>query len=253
MAAVQTTARDICTLALKEAGVLGVGQTPLSEDINDAFTYFGQMMALYQMKRWMVPALIDSKITLTGAKSYTIGIGGDFNIPRPNEIKAAYVIQLNTNSTPVSLPLTPIFSYEDYSLIAVKDLTSGLPDHFFYDGFWPLGNIFFWPIAANGSYEAHIIVEAQLNFPIAATNPPTGGTGLDTVFSLPEMYREAIHYNLALRFCSGWQIPPQPSTIKLAKNALSTIKTANAQIPAMRMPPTLRRGKAFSLWNPDGL
>lgn len=250
MAVVNTTARQICELALKESGVLGVGQTALAEDMNDAFTYLARMMAQWQKKRWMVPALIDVAKTLTGAKSYTVGTGGFFNIPRPNQIKGGYVLQLNTGTTPVSLPLAPIFSYEDYIRISVKDLNS-LPYLFFYDGAWPLGNVYFWPIGSS-AYEAHILVEAQLNFPIAPTNPPTAGTGLDTVFGLPEEYLEAIHYNVAIRYCSGWQIPPQETTIKLAKSALNTIKTANSQIPTLRMPPGLRRGKAFSLYNPDG-
>ena len=39
------TARDFVTLALKEAGVLGVGQTPLPEDINDCFVLLNRMLS----------------------------------------------------------------------------------------------------------------------------------------------------------------------------------------------------------------
>lgn len=252
MANVVTTARDIITLAMKEAGILGVGQTALAEDMTDGFTYLSRMMAAWQVERWMIPALIDIKITLSSKKSYTIGVGGDFNITRPNDIKGAYIVQLNTGTTPVSLQMAKIFSYEDYIRIAVKDLNS-LPDHFFYDAAWAggLGNIFFWPIG-NSSYEAHILVEAQLSFPLAAQNPPAAGTGLDTVFSLPPEYLEAIHYNLAIRMFSGWQIPQQASTMLLAKTSLKRIKTNNSQIPSLGMPPGLRRGKAFNLFNADG-
>ncbi|UIY28698.1 hypothetical protein LZK73_18380 [Neorhizobium galegae] len=40
-----TTARALITLAMKDAGVLGVGQTPLSEDMNDGLTNLNAMVA----------------------------------------------------------------------------------------------------------------------------------------------------------------------------------------------------------------
>lgn len=157
-----TTARDICTDAIKESGALGVGQTALSEDINDAFTRLQRMVALWQQKRWLVPSLQSTSIQWNSARYNTVGIGGDINIVRPTDIKAAYTVQLNTGSTPVSLPLKKIFSYEDYSRIAVKDLNS-VGDYFFYDGGYPLAKLFVWPIP-NTQYDVHIIYPNGLNF-----------------------------------------------------------------------------------------
>lgn len=234
-----TTARDICQLSLKEAGVLGVGQTALSEDINDTFTLLQRMTAQWQKRRWLVPALEDHSLTATGAISYTVGTGGNFNVPRPNKISAAWVVQNNTGTTPVSLPMYPIFSYEDYARIAVKQLNS-LPDHFFYDAAFPLGNYFPWPIPSS-QYDLHILVEAQLGFP----------TTLDQVFNLPDEYLEALHYNLAVRLFSMYQLPAQASTVTLAKVALNTIKNANVQIPRLSMPPALQQGKAFNIYNSE--
>jgi hypothetical protein len=39
------TAGSIINLALKTAGVLGVGQTPQAEDANDALTFLNMMLA----------------------------------------------------------------------------------------------------------------------------------------------------------------------------------------------------------------
>lgn len=157
-----TTARDICNLALKQVGVLGVGQTALPEDINDAFTYLGNMVAQWQKSRWLVPSLQKLSFTCDGSVSYTVGIGGDINIQRPSDIKAAYVVQLNTGSNPISLPLRKLFSYEDYALIAVKSLPS-LPDRFFYDGQFPLANFFPFPIPSS-QYQITIVFESLLGF-----------------------------------------------------------------------------------------
>lgn len=319
-----TTARDIVELALKEVGVLGVGQTALDEDINDGFTLFQRMIAQWQRRRWLIPNLIDVSMPGNDAISNTIGNGGYYNTPRPDKIQAAYVIQLNTGTTPVSLPLAPIFSYEDYARIAVKDINT-LPDHFFYDGAYPLGNVFCWPIPSS-IYEVHLILKNLIGFStgvsdgeitnqgalytdgnyvgisltggagqgataditvtagkvaivtldnpgndyavgnVLSADPATiGGTGagflwtvtetaatLDSEFIMPEEYEEAMHYNLSIRLSSMYQMPPNNTTIALAKGALNTIRKANAQIPRMTMPPGLQKGKAFSLWNPDG-
>lgn len=237
------TARDIIILALKECGVLGVGQTPLAEDINDGYTLLRRMTAQWNKKRWLVPALIDISMPGNDNKSYTIGPGGYFNVPRPPEIKGGYIVQLNTGSTPVSLPLKDLFSYENYIQISVKDLNS-LPYSFFYDGEWPLGNIFVWPVP-NNSYQLHFLVQAVLNFPDPLL-------GLDTIFHLPEEYEEALHYNLAVRLFSMYQLDEKPSTVNLAKTSLNTIRSNNTQVPTLGMPVGLRRPKAFNLFNADG-
>lgn len=318
-----TTARDIISLALKEAGVLGVGQTALAEDINDSFTYFSRMIAQWQKRRWIVPALVDISMIGNNQRSNTIGPGGYWNIQRPVDVKGGYVIQLNTGQTPVSLGLKKIFSFEDYIRIAVKELNS-LPDHFFYDGQFPLGNVYIWPIPSS-IYNVHLLVEVQLAFTgiangtivggaaytdgtyldvaltggrgedaranitiaggavtdvtilepgrnyvvtdvLSAAQADIGGTGagftytitelnknLDYEFELPEEYEEAMHYNLAVRLISAYQVTnPSPQTGVLAKISLNTIKRANSQIPGLRMPRGLRKTGGFNLWNPDG-
>src|ERR1700744_2361145 len=98
------TARDICTLALKEAGVLGVGQTALPEDINDTFTLLNRMMALWQQKRWIVPSLYDIGGVMNGAKSNPIGPGQFWNAARPTQVQAAYFLQTGNSNPSLSGP-----------------------------------------------------------------------------------------------------------------------------------------------------
>lgn len=171
-----TTARDLCRDSLLEAGVLGVGQTALSEDINDAFTRLQRMLASWQKQRWLVPSLQDIQFNGDGSKFYTVGLGGNINIIPPSDVKGGYVIQRNTGQTPVSLPLRKIFSYENYIQITVKDLTS-LPTTFFYDNGFPLAKLYPWPKASN-QYELHFIIQSRLGFgsTIEEGSITTGGT-----------------------------------------------------------------------------
>lgn len=156
------TARGIVTLAMKEAGILGVGQTLLAEDINDGFTLLKRMINQWQKKRWLVPSLFDISTIGNGEKSNKIGDGQFWNTPRPDKIQAGYTVQRNTGGNPVSLPLYPIFSFEDYVRIAVKDLST-VPRRFFYDGAFPFGNVYIWPIP-DSTWENHLIIKSQLGF-----------------------------------------------------------------------------------------
>lgn len=158
-----STARDFVNLAMKETGVLGVGQTLLAEDIADGFTYLKRMMALWQKKRWLVPNLIDISVRGNSLKSNKIGPGQYWNAARPDKIQSAYMILLQSGvSTPVSIPCKLIFSYEDYALIALKDLPS-FPYRVFYDAAYPYGNVYFWPVP-DQTYELHLIVKGSANW-----------------------------------------------------------------------------------------
>src|SRR5882672_5802065 len=146
-----TTMRDIVTLALKETGVIGLGQSPLPEDINDGFTVLSQMLALWQVKRWLVPGL--TKVTAVSNASIS-------NQIRPDKILAAYARQLNTGGLIVSYPLRPIWSYEDYARVTLKDLNT-FPQYFFYDGAFPFGNVNIWPIPSN-QFEIDLVVKLPI-------------------------------------------------------------------------------------------
>lgn len=313
------TARDFCSLAAKEAGILGVGQTLLDEDVNDIFTLLTRMLSQWQKRRWLVPNLITVSALGNSLKSNKIGPGQYYNTNRPDQIQSAYFVQENGGGGgPVSIPLRRIWSHEDYDLIALKDLNSW-PWGFFYDGAFPYGNVFVYPIPAN-IYRIYLTVKQLIGFATGISagtidtagagyvdgvyvavplvnvsgtkngemgtaditvvggivtvftinNPGNGycigdietvnaanlgGTGqgllwevtglessLDSETDMPDEYDEAIHYSLAIRICSMYQVPVNPSTVGLARAALNTIRRSNSQVPTMGMPSGLRWG-----------
>lgn len=247
-----TTAGDLIRQAQKAIGVLGVGQTMLAEDTNDAFRSLQQMLAQWQKRRWLVPSLRDIYKFGNGQVSNTICEGGYFPVPRPDKIQAAYV-RLNSTGVPSAFPdfnndfgndfsvegvgapstatsqtvdyqLAQLFSYEDYSRVTLKGLNS-FPYAFFYDAKYPTGNIYIWPIPS-ASYEIHLIIKSTLQ---------TFSNLTDEVL-LPPEYEEAIYMNLAIRLAVIYQTLASRELVALAKVALNTIKNANAQIPELGMP-----------------
>ena len=191
-----STARDFVTMAMKEAGVLGVGQTLLAEDVNDGFTLLSRMLAQWQKKRWLVPNLYEIEALGNLNKSNPIGPGQYYNAARPDKVQAAYFEQLNTgtNSTLVSFPLTPIWSYEDYALVQLKELQSW-PQFFFYDGAFPNGNVYIWPIP-DANYNIHLILKGPIGFTIELE--------AGEITSAGQLYTTGVYNNVAFTPLTGY-------------------------------------------------
>src|SRR6185503_10648153 len=220
------TVQDIISFSLKAAGVLGVGQSALAEDNNDAFTALNGMLSIWQRKRWLIWHLTDNVLTSTGAQSYSVGLGGDFNVMRPDRLEAAFFRQF-INSTPnqVDYPLDILESREDYNRIVLKQLGS-LPRYIFYDAAYPLGYVYPWPIPQAGVYELHLTLKETLfQFPF-----------LSQAIQLPPEYEEALWTNLCIRLAPIYQVQVRPDVVGLAKASLAVIRGANAQVPRLTIP-----------------
>jgi len=233
-----TTARDLCIMALKDSGAVGVGQTPLDEDINDTFTKLNWMLARWARKRWLVYHLETVSKTSTGAQSYTVGLGGDFSISRPDRIESAFMRQISNPGNLPDYPLEIIQARETYNLITLKSLVS-FPAYLFYDSDFPLGKVYPWPVMQANNYALHLTVKNQLQ----------SIANLSTTVVLPPEYEGTIEQNLALVIAPGYGVAPDPAIIALAKDGLNTIRGANTQIGELRVPRKLRGRGAYNIFS----
>lgn len=234
-----TTPQDQITFALKAIGVLGVGQSALAEDFQDAFSALNGMIAQWSVKRWLVYHLVDLKCTTTGQQSYTVGPGGDFQVARATRLEAAYFRQF-VSSVPnqVDYPLTILNSYEDYAAIALKMLGT-FPYYIFFDSDWPVGKAYPWPIPQAG-YELHLVLKAHLS----------KFTSYVQSINLPDEYTETIWTNLAVRLAAIYPGSSLPDETKaLAAASLETIRVANTQVPRLSMPRGLVSKPLFNIFS----
>ncbi|HQT76814.1 MAG TPA: hypothetical protein PLD10_07150 [Rhodopila sp.] len=241
MSSTLPNAASLINLALKMAGVLGVGQTAQAEDTNDAFTLMNAMLAQWQRKRWLVYALVDTPFVSTGAESYTVGLGENFNIARPDKVESVFARYVPTGSTPVDYPLEIIEAREDYNRIPLK-LLGTFPQVAFYDAQYPVGNLFVWPVPEASLFEIHITTKAVLS----------QFTNTTSTMALPPEYQEAIIYNLVPRLRAMYGLPPDPVTNALAVSALATIRAANAQIPRLQVPPEAGVHTRYNVFSDQG-
>jgi hypothetical protein len=227
-----TTGADIVNQALKKAGILGVGRVPSAEDNNDALADLNDMLAEWNTQRWLVWDLLDLAVVSNGGSTpYTVGPGGLFNVSRrPDRLESAYLRQLVGAGLNVDTPLEIIPSYEEYSRISLKTLTS-FPLYCFLDSSWPLGKLYIYPWPQANIYETHIQLKNVIPVITLVTDMST----------VPDHYIAAMKFNLAkrLRQAYGKGLAPDPELNGLARSSLDVVKQSNLQIPELVMPRTL--------------
>jgi hypothetical protein len=244
--------QDICQAALLECGAIGVGQTPLPEDINDAWARLQWMLMQWQRKRWMVYHLVDYSIVSTGAQFYTFGPGGDINTNtqtgdavnpsvRPTRLSSAFVRQLQGSQNSVDYALQILESREDYNWITLKTLFAGPGEAAFLDTDWTLARLYVWPVPQASIYEIHATVAQTLPYTYQLT----------TNFNLPYEYYLAMMYNLAQRLRPKYRLGSYPGDPLpgMARDAMAAVRSPNTQVARLRMPATIRRRGLYNIFS----
>ena len=217
------TPQDIIVLALRSAGVTGVGQSANTDDLSDALAMLNMMVAQWAQKRWLTFREIDIAVQCTGAGSYSVGPGGSFNTPRPDQLEAAFA-RTRYGGNAIDYPLEIIEAREDWNAIPIKS-QPGFPSLVFYDPQFPLGVVNVYPVPS-ASYDLHLSLKQQI----------TQFATLTENIGLPPQYFEALFYNLALRLAPAYQISVSPIVQQLAAASLNAIRNSNTQIARLSMP-----------------
>ena len=232
-----TTPSDIINLAIKTANVIGVGQTPLAQDTNDCFNQLNMMMAQWQRRRYMVYNLVTVGLQATGALTYSVGTGGDFNITRPVKLESAFFRMNKNTPLPVDYSLEVLRAQEDYNRISIKNLNA-FPQYAYYNTGFPLGELYVWPVP-NNQYEIFISVMVQLE----------AFQTINDQIVLPPEYLDALHWNLARRICVMYGLPITPELTGYAEASMRAIEEVNSQIPLLHMPVALRgKSGAYNIY-----
>lgn len=233
---------DIFALAFRDSGVAGQGQTPNAQMTADAKLRANMMLAQWTRRRWLVYHLIDVSHPMDGSLNYTLGPGMNFDVPRTDQIDAAYVRQINPAAQPnqPDWPCEIIKAYEDYSRITLKKLSAGPSYYLFYDSGWPTGLVYAWPLASS-QYELHLVIKADLGSVVNIT---------DTMMFPPE-YIEPIYANTVCRTRAAFRLPPDPTFVALAKVGMQTLRSANFQVATLKMPVAVRslRGSGYNIFS----
>lgn len=213
------TALDLINGSLRLINVLAAGETLDTGSANDALSAFNDMVDSWNADRLTIFTTQTDDFPLVGGKqTYTMGIGGDFNIPRPARIDAMSAMLLDNPNTPVEIPMS-LYSVEDWQLrVPVKNVTGTFPLICYDDGSFPLRKLNMWPIPLSSQNTVRVYSWTALTQPAA----------LNTTIAYPTGYARAFRYNLALELAPEYQAPVTPEVRAIAQSSLTTLKTMNS-------------------------
>jgi hypothetical protein len=169
-------------------GALASGEAPTAAEANDALLVLQQMIDSWNADRLMCFTITISEFPLVvGQQVYTLGTGGDFNIPRPARIERTSIVSLTNPAQPLELEID-YYTDLDWQDQPVKIINSSLPQAVYDDQNFPLRNLSFWPIPTQ-PVNTRLYCWTQLTtFDLNTT---------DVTF--PPGYIEALRYNLAVQ------------------------------------------------------
>jgi len=213
------TALDLCESALKEIGALAASETAPAGEANDALAQLNRFIDVLATEPGSIFYRTRTLATLTANQaSFTVGTGGNINIPRPVFIH--HVNYVDTTPSPdVEIPLGDGLTEDEYAGLVVKALTSTRPSRWYYSPTYPLGTLYPWPIPS----------DSGLQWAVYHSSAVSQFAALGDTVSLPPAYEEMLVKNLAVLLAPQFEKQPSPLTLKAAVESLSNIRRANTR------------------------
>lgn len=244
------TGLDLISGAFRLLNVLASGETLPSADANDALEVAQLMLDGWQAERLMIFSIVrqtldvnNNPFTFTpGKQSYTVGTGGDFNIPRPARIENVGLINLSNPAQPLELPLE-MLNIQQWEAIPVKSIQATIPLKVFNDLGFPLMTLSYWAVPTVANQTALYIWSLLSTFP-----------DLTTDVTFPPAYLRAIKYNLAVDLAPEFGVGQiNPVVLRTALDAKAVIKRFNIPTPLLGCDRAIaaRPGKSIYNWLTD--
>lgn len=219
------TAGQLIKRALRLLGVLASGEEPEAAEYADSVMAFNQMIDSWSLENLTVFGTVDQVFTWpAGEATRTIGTAGDFVGTCPITLgEGTYFVWEGT-----SYPLK-IINREQYSSIAVKTITTQIPQFIFPNTLVP------------GAEEMlqmtlYTVPEQDIEIHILSVVPLTQVADETEIVYVPTGYYEAYVYNLALRLADEFGVAPSQSIKKTAAKSRVNIKRINNPNMVMDLP-----------------
>lgn len=204
-------ALDLISTALRHIGVLAGTEAAEAQDAVAGLAALNDLLESWSTEGlavWGSAAVPFNAVA--GQALYTVGVGGNWALPRPVTIMDVY-----TTYGGVDYVVEPI-SQAEYDAIALKTLREPLVQRYCYVNDYPLGLIYLYPTP---SQAVPIVINASTQI----TQVPT----LATTLSYPPGYARALQWNLAMEIAPQFGVAMTPAMLKLATESKARIKKSN--------------------------
>jgi len=221
------TAADIITAAFLKVGV----DSPTSNQTASALISLNNMVSGWGPEI-MPPSITRESFTVTsGTAEYTIGPSGDWNTVRPSKIENAFL----RNSENYDSPLD-IIAAKDFNDVVYK-ATSAHPSA-----------IYFVPEETQAKIIFDCSPNAAFTIYLESWKVFTEFAATSTTLTLPNEYKEALIYNLAVSLAEDWDRVVSKSVYQRAQEMKYLISSANASTrPVPKAKFDLDLGSAYNI------
>jgi len=227
---------ELGTRALRVIKAVGQGVPSNDDDLQVAFETCQDMFDGFSVQRLTVFQTLRSTYPIVAAQGspanpYTVGTGGDIDIPRPTWIpNAGYEF---TSLSPVLERGLVVLDDDEYAALPLKALAGPIPQRLHYNKKFDtsgvsvgLGDLFLHPVP-NGAQ--------ALNLVLYLPTPMTGFADIGTTeYTFPPGYTEALVYQLAKRLCIPFDKQMTKEQEQLTVDSFAAIQKPNAPMPKMR-------------------
>ncbi len=218
---------DLIRATLRLIGAVSSSETPNADESSDALEALNLMLGSWGASRFLSASTGKVTKTMTGATSYTIGVGGDINTTRPTSIYNAYWSDGGIDYTLENM------DYSDYLEIGVKTV-GGIPSHIVLNPDNPLSTIFLYPIPSTGTLTLELI------------RPETDLTLADDLPYPPEWIR-AMKFNLAVEISPEFGFTVSPELALMAQESKAIVMRSMVTIPVAKFDPLLNVNRGFNI------
>jgi len=210
------TVQQIINASYNKIGLLIITSTKSDK----ALVSLNNMLSSWSAEGLVVPYRTSESFPLVvGKSSYTIGASGEFNTVRPLEIISAYIRDSSNSDHPVAVTMTQ----QQYADIVDKTISTR-PGRLYYDPQYALGKIYF-------ESEPDTIETLYLTSEKAITE----FASLTAAVVLPDYYKEALVYNLAIRLALDEEIEINQYVTAIAITSKNTIENIAAKDKLFRI------------------
>lgn len=177
---------DIISASLRLLEVIGIGETPETEDFTNCAQALNIMVKAWQIDGYKLWAVKDISVTLVASNAtYQIGDTatgtGAVITNRPLRIQDAYIRDASGHDTSLE-----IISRQEYDILSEKT-TEGVPNQIFYDPALTNGVLTVWPVPTDALSTIHLVVQKPLaDFNLSTDNP-----------DFPQEWYQALKWGLA--------------------------------------------------------
>lgn len=233
------TVSKLFELALKRINVIGQGGSITAVDADDALLYANNWIDSLSIENITIPFILRTTWTMvSGQASYTVGTGGDINIPRPTFIE--HVNYIDGSLSPAIERELDYLTDDAYAAIPIKTLTNLLPSFYYWNPTYAsgLGTLHFWLVPTS----------SVLTGVLYSHSPVAQFVNLTDTLVLPPGWQFFMQENLAVFFASTFRenLPADPELVRSATMSKLMITRANLRPQETTVDPALVLGSPRS-------